>query len=49
MLISATQAFAAAYGQASGSGWRWLGLLTVFALLYLVIGIVAFENLLEEP
>ena len=49
VLISATQAFAAAYGQASGSGWRWLGLLTVFALLYLVIGIVAFENLLEEP
>ena len=49
MLISATQAFAAAYAQTPGSGWRWLGLLTVFALLYLVIGILAFENLLEEP
>jgi heme exporter protein B len=49
VLISATQAFAAAYEQSSGAGWRWLGLLVVFALLYLVIGIVAFENLLEEP
>ncbi len=49
VLISATQAFAAAYAQTPGSGWRWLGLLTVFALLYLVIGILAFENLLEEP
>lgn len=48
VLISATQAFAAAYRQASGSGWRWFGLLVVFALLYLVIGMVAFESLLEE-
>lgn len=48
VLISATQAFGAAYQQSSGSGWRWFGLLVVFALLYVVIGIFAFETLLEE-
>jgi heme exporter protein B len=48
VLIAATQAFAAAYEQSSGSGWRWFGLLAVFAVLYLVIGIFAFETLLEE-
>ena len=25
VLIAATQAFAAAYEQASGAGWRWFG------------------------
>jgi heme exporter protein B len=48
VLISATEAFAAAYERSSGSGWRWFGLLAVFALLYVVIGIFAFETLLEE-
>ena len=48
VLISATQAFAAAYEQSSGSGWRWFGLLAVFAVLYVAIGIFAFETLLEE-
>ncbi len=48
VLIAATQAFVAAYDRASGQGWRWLGLLVVFALLYLAIGIFAFEPLLEE-
>lgn len=48
VLIAATQAFAAAYDQASGAGWRWFGVLAVFALLYLAIGIFAFETLLEE-
>lgn len=48
VLIAATEAFAAAYDQASGEGWRWVGLLTIFALLYLAIGIFAFEPLLEE-
>ena len=48
VLISATQAFGAAYEQSSGTGWRWFGLLAVFAVLYLVIGIFAFETLLEE-
>lgn len=48
VLIAATQAFAAAYAQASGDGWRWFGLLAAFALLYALIGIFAFEPLLEE-
>lgn len=48
VLIAATEAFAAAYDADSGSGWRWFGLLAVFALLYLAIGIFAFEPLLEE-
>lgn len=48
VLIAATEAFAAAYDQASGSGWRWFGLLAVFGLLYLAIGIFAFDQLLEE-
>ena len=48
LLIGATQAFAAAYEQASGSGWRWCGLLAAFASLYAAIGIFAFEPLLEE-
>ena len=48
VLIAATEAFAAAYDRSSGEGWRWFGLLAVFALLYLAIGIFAFEPLLEE-
>ena len=48
VLIAGTEAFSAAYSRASGDGWRWCGLLAVFAVLYLVIGIFAFEPLLEE-
>lgn len=48
VLIAATEAFAAAYAGSPGEGWRWLGLLAVFALLYLAIGIFAFDPLLEE-
>ena len=48
VLIAATEAFGAAYDGASGAGWRWFGVLAVFALLYLAIGIFAFEPLLEE-
>ncbi len=48
VLIAATEAFAAAYRQSSGEGWRWFGLLAAFALVYLAVGIFAFETLLEE-
>ncbi|MCB0961701.1 MAG: heme exporter protein CcmB [Acidimicrobiales bacterium] len=48
VLIGATEAFADAYEQAGGDGWRWCGLLAAFALLYLLVGIFAFEPLLEE-
>jgi heme exporter protein B len=48
VLIAGTEAFSAAYAGASGDGWRWCGLLAAFAVLYLAIGIFAFEPLLEE-
>ena len=48
VLIAGTEAFTAAYEQSTGEGWRWCGLLAVFAALYVVIGIFAFEPLLEE-
>ena len=48
VLIAATQAFVAAYGRSSGAGWRWFGLLATIALIYLAIGLFAFEPLLEE-
>lgn len=48
VLIGASQAFTAAYAQSSSTGWRWFGVLAVFACLYLAIGMFAFESLLEE-
>ncbi|MCU1454026.1 MAG: ABC-type transport system involved in cytochrome c biosis, permease component [Acidimicrobiales bacterium] len=48
VLIAATQAFQAGFRQASGEGWRWFGLLAIFALIYTSIGIFAFDPLMEE-
>lgn len=48
VLIAGTEAFGAAYGGVSAEGWRWCGLLVAFAVLYLALGIFAFEPLLEE-
>ncbi len=48
VLIAGTEAFGAAYDGASGEGWRWCALLAAFAVLYVAIGIFAFEPLLEE-
>lgn len=48
VLIAASQAFTAAYERSSGEGWRWFGLLGVFGCLYVAIGMVAFDSLLEE-
>lgn len=48
VLIAATQAFTAAYQRDAGAGIRWLALLAVFGCLYLVVGIVAFDTLLED-
>jgi heme exporter protein B len=48
VLIGATKAFEAALGGVAADGWPWLGLLTVFALLYLTFGTLAFGTLLEE-
>ena len=48
VLIAGTEAFSAAYANTPGEGWRWCGLLAAFSVLYLAIGIFAFEPLLEE-
>lgn len=48
VLIGATQASEAALGGVTGDGWPWLGLLAIFALVYLACGILAFGPLLEE-
>lgn len=48
VLIAATQAFEAALGGATGEGWRWLGLLLVFAAAYVALGFGTFGLLLEE-
>ena len=45
---AATQAFEAGLGGLSGEGWRWLGLLVVFAALYTGLGIAVFGLLLED-
>ncbi|MGQ0615859.1 MAG: heme exporter protein CcmB [Acidimicrobiia bacterium] len=49
VLIGATRAFESALGErVAADGWPWLGLLAVFALFYLLFGLVAFGSLLEE-
>ena len=48
VLIGATKAFEAALGGVAADGWPWCGLLTIFALLYLAFGTLAFGTLLEE-
>jgi len=48
VLIGATQAFEAGFRGTPADGWRWFGLLAVFALIYTIIGLFAFDPLLEE-
>lgn len=48
VLIGATRAFEAAINGATNDGWPWIGLLTIFALVYLGSGVAAFGPLLEE-
>ena len=48
VLIGATQAFEAGFRGTPGEGWRWCGLLAVFAVLYTIVGLFAFDPLLEE-
>ncbi len=52
VLIGATRAFEAGMQTARGispsDGWPWVGLLGVFALVYLSAGLLAFGPLLEE-
>ena len=50
VMIGATQAFEAAIDPAVGapSGWRWCGLLAVFAAGYTALGVALFEPLMED-
>jgi heme exporter protein B len=48
VLLGAARASEAAIGLGLDSGWRWVQLLAVFALVYVVFGVVAFGPLLEE-
>lgn len=48
LLIACTRAFEAALDAQAGEGWRWVGLLTVFCLVYIVVGAFGFGPLLEE-
>lgn len=48
VLLGATRASETALGIGLDSGWRWVQLLSTFAVLYLTFGVLAFGPLLEE-
>lgn len=48
VLIGATRAFEAALAGSPSEGWPWVGLMGVFASLYIVAGVFGFGPLLEE-
>lgn len=48
VLIASTRAFEAALSGSAGDGWPWVGLLAIFALVYIAVGAMAFGPLLEE-
>lgn len=48
VLLSATRAWESAMGISVDDGWRWAQLLSVFAVVYVTLGVVAFGALLEE-
>ncbi len=48
VLIGSTRAFEAALGGTPSEGWPWVGLMGVFAVLYVVAGVLGFGPLLEE-
>jgi heme exporter protein B len=49
VLIGSTRTFEAALDGQSADAWPWLGLLTIFALIYVGFGAASFGPLLEEP
>ena len=48
VLIGSTRAFEAALAGRTADAWPWLGLLTIFALVYVGFGAASFGPLLEE-
>ena len=48
VMLGATRAFEDGLGGVPGDAWPWLGMLTVFAVIYTTIGVMAFGALWEE-
>lgn len=48
VLIGSTRAFEAALDGTPSEGWPWVGLMGVFAVLYVVAGVLGFGPLMEE-
>lgn len=48
VLISATRGFEIGLRSEAGGGWSWVGLLAIFALVYLALGALLFRPLLED-
>lgn len=48
VVIGATRTFGDAFGRVNADGWAWVGLLSVFAVMYTLIGMLAYGQLLEE-
>ncbi len=48
VLVAATRAFESGLDPTAPDEWRWVSMLTVFAAVYAVFGVVAFGSLLEE-
>ena len=48
VVIGATRTFGDAFGRVNADGWAWVGLLSVFAVMYTLVGMLAYGQLLEE-
>ena len=48
VLLAGTQAHERALDQVTGSGWAWVGLLALIAVVYVSAGLAAYGSLLEE-
>lgn len=48
VVLSATRAFEIGLERHAGGGWSWAALLAVFAVVYLVLGSLLFQPLLED-
>ena len=48
VLIGATRAYGDAFGTTAVNGWAWLGLLFAFAVVYTIVGAVAYGAILED-
>ena len=47
-VIGATRAYGDAFGRVNADGWAWLGLLSVIAIVYTLIGMLTYGKLLQE-